>query len=85
MPPCSLCNPCRGHRFLARPLPRIREHQTGKWKRCGFVEANIGELITIVTPTSFYRWAEIDTLKLNQIEVKSYVGGLVMSFERKAA
>jgi hypothetical protein len=28
---------------------------------------------------------EVDTLKLNQIEVKSYVGGLVKSFERKAA
>jgi putative transposase len=28
---------------------------------------------------------EVDTLSLNQIEVKSYVGGLVKSFERKAA
>ncbi len=28
---------------------------------------------------------EVETLKLNQIEVKSYVGGLVKSFERKAA
>jgi len=28
---------------------------------------------------------EIDTVKRNQIEVKSYVGGLVKSFERKAA
>ncbi len=28
---------------------------------------------------------EIETLKLDQIEVKSYVGGLVKSFERKAA
>ena len=28
---------------------------------------------------------EVDTLKLDQIEVKSYVGGLVKSFERKAA
>ncbi len=29
--------------------------------------------------------AEVDTLKLDEIEVKSYVGGLVKSFERKAA
>lgn len=28
---------------------------------------------------------EVDTLKLGEIEVKSYVGGLVKSFERKAA
>jgi len=28
---------------------------------------------------------EIETLSMNQIEVKSYVGGLVKSFERKAA
>ncbi len=28
---------------------------------------------------------EVDTLKLDQIEVKSYVGGLVKSFERRAA
>jgi hypothetical protein len=28
---------------------------------------------------------EVETLKLDQIEVKSYVGGLVKSFERKAA
>ena len=28
---------------------------------------------------------EIDTVKLDQIDVKSYVGGLVKSFERKAA
>jgi hypothetical protein len=28
---------------------------------------------------------EVDTLKFDQIEVKSYVGGLVKSFERKAA
>jgi hypothetical protein len=28
---------------------------------------------------------EVHTLKLDQIEVKSYVGGLVRSFERKAA
>ena len=28
---------------------------------------------------------EVDTLKLDQIEVKSYVGGLVKGFERKAA
>jgi len=28
---------------------------------------------------------EVDTLSLDQIEVKSYVGGLVQSFERKAA
>ena len=28
---------------------------------------------------------EVDTLKLDQIEVKSYVGGLVKSLERKAA
>jgi len=28
---------------------------------------------------------EVDTLTMNQIEVKSYVGGLVKSFERKAA
>jgi hypothetical protein len=28
---------------------------------------------------------EIVTLRLDQIEVKSYVGGLVKSFERKAA
>jgi putative transposase len=28
---------------------------------------------------------EIDTLKMDQIEVKSYVGGLVKSFERKVA
>ena len=28
---------------------------------------------------------EINTLKLDQIEVKSYVGGLVKSFERRAA
>jgi len=28
---------------------------------------------------------EVDTLKLDEIEVKSYVGGLVKSFERKAA
>jgi hypothetical protein len=27
---------------------------------------------------------EVDTLKLDQVEVKSYVGGLVKSFERKA-
>jgi hypothetical protein len=29
--------------------------------------------------------AEVVTLTLDQIEVKSYVGGLVRSFERKAA
>ncbi len=28
---------------------------------------------------------EVETLKLDQIEVKSYVGGLVKSFERRAA
>ena len=28
---------------------------------------------------------EVETLKMDQIEVKSYVGGLVKSFERKAA
>jgi hypothetical protein len=28
---------------------------------------------------------EVGTLKLDQIDVKSYVGGLVKSFERKAA
>ena len=28
---------------------------------------------------------EVDTLKLDQVEVKSYVDGLVRSFERKAA
>jgi putative transposase len=28
---------------------------------------------------------EVETVKLDQIEVKSYVGGLVKSFERKAA
>ena len=28
---------------------------------------------------------EVDALKLDEIEVKSYVGGLVKSFERKAA
>lgn len=28
---------------------------------------------------------EVETLKLDQIEVKSYVGGLVKAFERKAA
>ena len=28
---------------------------------------------------------EVETLTLDQIEVKSYVGGLVKSFERKAA
>ena len=28
---------------------------------------------------------EVDTLKLDHIEVKSYVGGLVKSFERNAA
>jgi len=28
---------------------------------------------------------EVDTLKLDQIVVKSYVGGLVKSFARKAA
>ncbi len=28
---------------------------------------------------------EVDSLKLDQVEVKSYVGGLVKSFERKAA
>lgn len=28
---------------------------------------------------------EIDTVKRDQIDVKSYVGGLVKSFERKAA
>ena len=28
---------------------------------------------------------EVETLSMNQIEVKSYVGGLVKSFERKAA
>ena len=28
---------------------------------------------------------EVETLGLDQIEVKSYVGGLVKSFERKAA
>ena len=28
---------------------------------------------------------EVDTLKLDRIEVKSHVGGLVKSFERKAA
>jgi len=28
---------------------------------------------------------EVDTLKLDQIEVKSYVGALVNSFERNAA
>jgi hypothetical protein len=28
---------------------------------------------------------EVATLKLSEIEVKSYVGGLVKSFERKAA
>jgi len=28
---------------------------------------------------------EVETLALDQIEVKSYVGGLVRSFERKVA
>ena len=28
---------------------------------------------------------EVETLTMEQIEVKSYVGGLVRSFERKAA
>ena len=28
---------------------------------------------------------EVETLKIDQIEVKSYVGGLIKSFERKAA
>ena len=28
---------------------------------------------------------EVDTLRMDQIEVKSYVGGLVKSFERRAA
>jgi len=28
---------------------------------------------------------EVDAIKLDQIVVKSYVGGLVKSFERKAA
>jgi hypothetical protein len=28
---------------------------------------------------------EVETLTLDQIEIKSYVGGLVMSFERNAA
>ena len=28
---------------------------------------------------------EVETLKIDQIEVKSYVGGLVKSFERMAA
>ena len=28
---------------------------------------------------------EVETLTMHQIEVKSYVGGLVTSFERKAA
>ena len=28
---------------------------------------------------------EVEMLKLDQIEMKSYVGGLVKSFERKAA
>ncbi|QDU98827.1 hypothetical protein [Lignipirellula cremea] len=28
---------------------------------------------------------EVETLTMDQIEVKSYVGGLVKSFERKAA
>jgi hypothetical protein len=28
---------------------------------------------------------EVESLKLNQVEVKEYVGGLVRSFQRKAA
>ena len=28
---------------------------------------------------------EVDTLKIDQVEVRSHVGGLVKSFERKAA
>lgn len=28
---------------------------------------------------------QVKTLRLDQIEIKSYVGGLVKSFERKAA
>jgi hypothetical protein len=28
---------------------------------------------------------EVETLNLDQIEVKSYIGGLVKSFERRAA
>ena len=28
---------------------------------------------------------EVETLKLDQVEVKEYVGGLVRAFERKAA
>ena len=28
---------------------------------------------------------EVDTLKMDEIEVKSYIGGLVRSFERKVA
>ncbi len=28
---------------------------------------------------------EVETLTMDQVEVKSYVGGLVKSFERKAA
>jgi hypothetical protein len=37
--------------------------------------------------TRFLRHAcqGVDPLKMDQIEVKSYVGGLVKSFERKAA
>jgi hypothetical protein len=30
-------------------------------------------------------WEEVNTLPLGEVEVKSYVGGLVKSFERKAA
>ncbi len=29
--------------------------------------------------------AEVETLELDQIEIKSHIGGLVKSFERKAA
>ncbi len=42
-------------------------------------------------PTRYDKWSvlkppdEVETLKLDQIEVKSYVGGLVKAFERKAA
>ena len=68
----------------------------------------IEELITLVAPSTFYRWCReadagkrkpnpkgasasreapkaVRKLSRDKIEVRSYLGGLVQSFERKAA
>jgi len=56
-------------------MPKAKNPKGGRRK-----PKEIRDLVIQIAKTTGF-----ETLKMDQIEVKSYVGGLVNSFERKAA